>query len=117
MEKKSSDLGEDETRPFEAHSAGGSALWTARFANSPRADTEFWGDAVFSRLERRFDRVERSRTGDFEVVRASTGGEHLDYVVALRVSGDALELVEAHFPNPDEEDRHAEHTLAALAAS
>ena len=101
-----------------AEGADGARLWTSRQENSPQADTAFWAAAVEQRLGPEFKSVTRGAEGGFTTLRfLDRAGQPYVYVVALRVEGKHLQVVELYLPTLAHEARYATAFAAALAGS
>jgi hypothetical protein len=82
-------------------------LWTAILDNVPEGDSAFWIEAVRQRLAPEFGPASVSSLGGFEILRLEDSAENpYVYLVALRVVGRELQLVEVYYPSREQEQRY-----------
>lgn len=92
---------------FQAESAEGVVIWTSRLDNEPTGDATFWMAALQDRIEGEFTSSAMTPMGSFLVLRLEEPSkEPYIYTIALRVVGDAIELVEIYYPDAAAETRH-----------
>ncbi|MCB9741877.1 MAG: DUF4349 domain-containing protein [Alphaproteobacteria bacterium] len=108
----------DLKRRFEAEAADGTTLHAARILNEPQGDEAFWIEAVKAALGPEFASADVSVVGGYATLRLEQPGAEAPYawVVAVRVSGRYLELVEIYYPSPEHEARHEAAIEAILSA-
>jgi hypothetical protein len=106
----------DPRRRFVAESADGAILWASERHNQPAGSTEFWIEALESRLAPGFASSEIVDAGEFRVLRlVDRSPRAYRYLVAVRAAADRLQVVEAYFPEPAHEERYGEAVLASIA--
>jgi hypothetical protein len=105
----------DLKRAFVAESPDGARIWSHRVRNRPLGDATFWLDAIDGRLGRDFASVQRSAEGDFLTMSlVDRGEEPFTWLIAVRVRGDWLEIVQAYFPGPAQTARYGAAVKSAL---
>src|SRR5262249_35122351 len=91
----------DHDTSYRAQSADTTILRAARTSNDPRGDEAFWAEAVERELDGRDEQlVDRGEAG--QVVYRTFKNRDTDpryYLIALKVDGEKLFVVEAFFPN------------------
>lgn len=104
--------------PFVAESADGTVIWTQRVRNDPVGQAEFWVGAIEERIASEFDTPERRRVGGWDClsVREPGGDPPYRWEVCVAPKGAWLEVFQAFYPNPDQNDRYAPSVDASLAA-
>lgn len=96
-----------ERRAFVAESPDGTRVWTHRLENVPEGDAAFWVGALKNRMEREFASAESEQVGSWTVLRlVDRSAEPYTWWVAVRVVGRRLELVQAFFPDSQQEARY-----------
>jgi hypothetical protein len=111
-------VGLDERRAFVAEAPDGARIWTHSVKNRPLGDAAFWQAAVQGRLGRDFASVQRSVAGDFQVLTLVDRGEDpYTWIVAVRVQGARLEIVQAYLPDPAQAARYGAAVQAILIAA
>lgn len=105
----------DDKEHFVAESADGARIWTGRLDNEPRGDSEFWAAALSERLGPEFQSVERQEVGGYMLLRlVSETADAYRYLIAVRASGDHLDLIEVYYPGPTQEARYGDAVLTAI---
>jgi hypothetical protein len=105
----------DVKKRFLAESADGARIRAGRLDNEPEGSAGFWLDALQSRLAPEFAKAEVADVGDWKTLRlVDRSEEPYVYVLAVRVRGDALELVEVYYPSLGHEERYGAAVRAAL---
>ena len=99
-----------------AESPDGSVLRSGKLRNEPRGSAQLWIEAVRLRLAPEFEDATVETVGAYEVLRMVGIEDGYRYLVALRVQGRRLHLVEAYFPSADHEARQSDAVRAVLAA-
>jgi hypothetical protein len=90
-----------------AESADGAVIWASEQENLPAGSSEYWINAIKTRLGPEFGEANISKIGGFQVLRMVDQSEKAyRYVVAARVAGDVLELIEVYYPSGDHEKRY-----------
>jgi len=101
-----------------AEGADGARLWSSRQDNTPVGDAAFWATAIEQRLGPEFQSVTRGTVGDYTTLRfLDRSDQPYVYVIALRVDGKRLHLVELYLPTLAHEGRYAEAFAQALTGS
>ncbi|MFT7519538.1 MAG: hypothetical protein ACI9MC_001680 [Kiritimatiellia bacterium] len=102
---------------FVAEGPNGARIWSGRLKTDVLADNAFWITALGERLAQDFASAEVQEVGGFTVVRfVQREDEPYTWMVAIRVSGRELYVVEAFFANPDQAARFDVSVLASLRA-
>jgi hypothetical protein len=105
----------DDKQHWIAESADAAVFWSSKRDNAPQGTTRFWADAVKARLEPEFASVKEEQAGAFTVLRfVDRSDSPYHYLVALRANGDALEVIEAHFPTAEQEKRYGAAVIASI---
>lgn len=100
---------------FQAESADGVIFWSAQLDNQPEGSAQFWQSAIHSRIADEFATAQLGRVGDYLTIRlVAPSEEPYVYVIALKVVGDELHLVETYYPSEAAEDRHRPQVEAVL---
>ncbi len=103
--------------PWTLASAGGTAVWASRLKNRPRGDTPYWKLAVAGRLKDLYQGTEELQAGDYTVLRfLAQGPIPYVYLVGLKTEKKCLHVVEAYFPNAEEENRYGKALQESLKA-
>lgn len=111
-------VGLDIKRAYVAESPDGARIWSHRIANRPLGESAFWLDAVAERLAKDFASADRSTAGGFQVLSlVDRGDDPYTWVIAVRVVGDKLDVVQAFFPGPAEKARYDAAVRAVLQAA
>ena len=111
-------VGLDVRRAYVAEAPDGARIWTHSIRNRPVGDSAFWLAAIEGRLGRDFATVQRTDVGTFRVLTLVDRGEDpYTWIVAVRVAGDRLELVQAYLPDPAQTVRYTEAVRAVLLAA
>lgn len=111
-------VGLDLRRAFVAEAPDGARIWSHSVKNLPVGDAAFWLAALESRLARDFASVQRSTAGGFAVLTlVDRGDDPYTWMVAVRITGGRLELVQAYLPDPAQAARYGEAVRAVLAAA
>jgi Domain of unknown function (DUF4349) len=101
--------------PFVAESADGARIWSHRLENAPRGDATWWQTALRDRLAPEFAVGEAGVQGAWMTVRlVDRGDEPYTWVIAVRVNGDHLDLVQIYYPSAAAEQRYAAAVAAVL---
>lgn len=105
----------EERGPFVAESADGARIWSHRLENAPRGDAAWWQTALRDRLAPEFAVGEAGAQGAWKTVRlVDRGDEPYTWVIAVRVAGDHLDLVQVYYPSAAAEQRYAAAVAAVL---
>ena len=105
----------DKKGPWIAESADGAVIWTSERDNEPRGDTDYWLEAVRTRLAPGWAEQEVLTVGDYKVLRlVDAGSAHYRYLVGVKAAGKHLDLVEVYYPSPEHEKRHDAAVRAAI---
>lgn len=97
-------------------SADGARVWSANLPNDPLGGVDFWMGALQTRLASEFQTAETGTLGTFSTLRlVSRDDDPYVWVIAVRVVGGRLHLVEQFFPSLEQEARYQEAIRAALA--
>jgi hypothetical protein len=108
----------DVRRAYVAESPDGARIWSHRIANRPLGDAGFWLDAVTERIAKDFASAERSVEGEFQALTlVDRGDDPYTWVIAVRVVGDRLDVVQAYFPGPAQTARYRDAVRAVLQAA
>jgi hypothetical protein len=100
---------------FQAESADGVVVWTARIDNAPEGDANFWMAALRSRIESQFANPTVGTVGGYLTLRLEEPSkEPYIYTLALRIDGDTVELIEWYAPDAAAEARHKVAVEAVL---
>jgi len=92
---------------FQAESADGVIFWTAQLENQPEGSAEFWRSAIQTRIAKEFASAEVGVIGQYLTLRLVAPAESpYVYIIALKVDGDELHLVETYYPSEEAEKRH-----------
>jgi len=92
---------------FIAESADGAVIWASEQENLPAGTSEYWIHAIKERLGPEFGEAKISKMGGFQVLRMVDQSEKAyRYLVAARVAGDVLEIIEVYYPSEDHEKRY-----------
>lgn len=111
-------VGLDLRRAFVAEAPDGARIWSHSVKNRPLGDAAFWLAAMEGRLGRDFASVQRSVAGDFHVLTlVDRGDEPYTWMVAVRVQGARLEIVQAYLPDPAQAVRYIQAVQAVLVAA
>jgi hypothetical protein len=99
-----------------AESADGARVWASQNKLGPAGTTDFWIDAVKSRLGPEYVTAEISTVGKFKVLRLvdEQSDNSYRYLVAVRADGKKLQVVEAYFMNAEQEKRYGDVVKAAI---
>jgi len=102
--------------PWIAESADGAVIWASKHDNEPAGTTQFWLEAVRTRLEAMYGKGKVETVGAFEVLRlVDQGSTAYRYLVGVRVVEDELWLVEVYYPTAEHETRYDEAVRAVIA--
>jgi hypothetical protein len=111
-------VGLDLKRAYVAEAPDGARIWSHSVKNRPVGDAAFWLAAIEGRLGRDFASVQRSVAGTFQVLTlVDRGDEPYTWIIAVRVSGNRLEVVQAWLPDPAQAARYAEAVRQVLLAA
>lgn len=111
-------VGLDVGRAFVAEAPDGARVWSHSIANRPVGDAGFWLSALEGRLGRDFASAQRSEAGTFTVLTLVDRGEDpYTWIIAVRVRGDRVELVQAYLPDPTQAARYTEAVRTVLLAA
>jgi len=111
-------VGLDLRRAYVAEAPDGARIWSHSVKNRPLGDAAFWLAAMEGRLGRDFASVQRSVAGDFQVLTlVDRGDEPYTWMVAVRVQGARLEIVQAYLPDPAQAARYIQAVQAVLVAA
>lgn len=106
----------DLRRRFVAESPDGARIWTHKLLNEPAGDAAFWLDAVEERLAGDFGTAIRGELGGYAALRlVDRSDEPYVWVIAARVEGRHLHLVQIYYPSAEHEARHVEAVSAVLS--
>jgi hypothetical protein len=101
--------------PWVAESAEGATLRSGRLRNQPVGDTAWWSSLVLDRLGPAHEGVEERQHGAWRLVRLVQPGEGLwRWWIAVRASGEDLDVFSATFLSAEMEARYGEAVLAGL---
>ena len=105
----------DEQGPYVAESPDGARIWAWRTENTPEGDAAFWLEAMKGRLGRDFARADAEVIGGFKVLRLVDRTEQpYTWMVAVRVEGRWLHVVQVFTPTPEATGRHEAAIRAVL---
>jgi hypothetical protein len=105
----------EERGPFVAESADGARIWSHRLENEPDGDAAWWQAAMIQRLGPEFAAAERGEVGAWRTLRlVDRGSAPYTWLIAVRVDGDRLDLVQVYYPSAAAEARHGPAVQAAL---
>lgn len=98
-----------------AESADGAVFWAHRRSNYPKGDTDFWFEAIKTRIEPEFTATV-SNVGNFKLLRlmSRTTAPYV-YLIGVHVVDDRLEMVEIYFPSTTQETRYWESVSQSIA--
>jgi hypothetical protein len=90
-----------------AESADGAVIWASEQENLPEGNSDYWIHAIEDRLGPEFGEAKISKIGNFQVLRLVDQSEKAyRYMIATRVVGDELQLIEVYYPSEDHEKRY-----------
>lgn len=93
--------------PYVAESPDGARIWSHRVRNEPQGDAAFWLSALEGRLARDFGAAETETVGGWQVLRLTDKGDDpYTWLLAVRVEGSWLHLVQVMTPSPDATERY-----------
>ena len=99
-----------------AESADGARIWSHRLENTPQGEGAWWQTALRDRLAPEFAVGEAGAQGDWKTVRlVDRGAEPYTWIIAVRVVGDHLDLVQVYYPSAAAEARYGAAVAAVLA--
>jgi hypothetical protein len=100
---------------YRAESPEGTRVRLGATANTPRGDEAFWQKALLHHLGPRYRGAEALEQGAFRAVLfTSKDARPYSYLVAVRVQGELLTVLEAFFPDPQALSRRLETVRQAL---
>lgn len=103
--------------PWIARSPDGVALWTCTRKNNPRGSATFWREALTTRLAPAYSQHELYQLGGFlalELREQDNQRREYRYVIAVRVDGDELQLVEAYYPSAKQQKHYGPAIRAVI---
>lgn len=105
----------EKKRLWVAESADGAVFRAHRRNNYPRGNTDFWFEAIRTRIAPEF-MSSVSTVGGFKMLRlmSRTRAPYV-YLVGVHVSDDRLELVEVYFPSTAQEERYWDSISKSIA--
>ncbi|MCP3927205.1 MAG: DUF4349 domain-containing protein [Desulfobacterales bacterium] len=75
--------------------------------NNPKSDTDYWANAIKSRIESEFSSVKLKRIDKYKILRFTSISEKpYIYLVGLKASGGNIYMFEIYFPNKALEKRY-----------
>ncbi len=98
--------------PYVAEAPDGARIWAWKVKNDPQGGADFWIQAVQARLARDFASAEQRTVGAWKVIelvdRPVEGGGEGPYtwLIAVRVEGEWLHLLQVMTPDPESTQRH-----------
>lgn len=99
-----------------AESADGAIIWASERNNVPRGSTEFWLEALRTRLAPQYTLSDVSSVGAYRLLRLVDDKNETAYryLIAVRADGDKLRVVEIYFASAAQEKRYAGAVQAAI---
>jgi hypothetical protein len=95
--------------PWVCEAADGAVLWAHERDNEPAGSAAYWIEAIRIRLAPEYGQAEMSDVGPFKVLRLVDQSERAyRYLVAVRVEGDELQVVEVYYPSGEQEKRYGD---------
>jgi hypothetical protein len=107
----------EKNRYWHVTSSKGSEIWTRVLENDPKGNTQFWIDAIKSKIGPQFKNQSEVLVGEFKFVRVEAfGSDPYIYYVGVSADGDDLKIVEMYFPNVAQEKLHLENIKSVIKA-
>jgi hypothetical protein len=104
-----------ERRAFRAESSDGTRVRIGSTENHPRGDEEFWQQALIHHLQPFYRQAEPLEIGSLRgVLFTSKDRDPYAYLVAVRIKGNGLYVVEVFFPDLEAKDQHLEGIREAM---
>lgn len=102
--------------PYVAEAADGARIWSHRVENAPEGDAAFWMEAISSRLSTDFASAAEETVGGWRTLRlVSRDDQPYTWLIAVRVEGRRLHLVQAWLPSEEAAQRHDAALRAVLS--
>ncbi|NUM34832.1 MAG: DUF4349 domain-containing protein [Candidatus Brocadiae bacterium] len=97
-----------------AESPDGTTFWASKKPNHPKGDTNFWMEAIKSRLAPEFRSCEVTEAGSFKILQFSDQDPAYKYWVGISVKDDTIKIIEVYFRSIDQENRYKASVLASI---
>ena len=99
-----------------AESPDGAKVWASQNELDPVGTSDLWIEAVKNRIAPEFAAAEVSTVGAFKVLRLldEQSDTAYRYLVAVRVDGKKLQVIEAYFANAEQEKRYGAAVRASI---
>jgi len=103
-----SDVGAEKSGAWRAAGSEGAEVWAWERNNKPQGSTQFWADAVYTKLKEQFRESSRRKLGKWEILRFLPWDERdpYRYLIALKVVDDKLSVVQIYLPDQEREEKH-----------
>ena len=98
-----------------AESADGTVLRATKLPNQPNGDSQFWQNAIDSRISSGFNNVQKSTMGEYSVIQMEEDSDNpYIWMIAVRNDDKYLEFIEVYYPTKTEWTRHQKNVETAI---